>query len=239
MGYLLQEVAKNERPRERLLLRGASALANHELLAILLTTGTKQDSVLTVAKNLLHLFPDLNLFTEATIEELKMCSGIGEAKAITILAAIEFGKRVLTPVMRISQIQSPKHAYLYLKDEMEHYTQEHVICLFLDIKSQVIARRTLSIGNTTQTIIDAKDIAKWGLKYSSFGVLLIHNHPSGNAEPSRADQLMTQKVHDTLIQLDIKLIDHIIIGKYQFYSFQEKQITSLNQGGKVEWKKKY
>lgn len=233
MGYLLQEVAKNERPRERLLSRGASALANHELLAILLSTGTKQFSVLTVAKNVLQMFPDLNLFTEATIEELMKCSGIGEAKAITILAAIEFGKRVLTPVMRISQMQSPKNAYDYLKDEMEHLTQEHVVCLYLDIKSQVIARRTLSIGNANQTIIDPKDIAKWGLKHSAFGVLLIHNHPSGSAEPSRADQLMTKKVQDTLLQLDIKLIDHIIIGKYQFYSFQEKQVTFLKQGDKV------
>src|SRR5690554_49501 len=233
MSYLLQEVAKNERPRERLLSRGASALANHELLAILLATGTKKNSVLTVAKNLLALFPDLNLFTEATIEELKMCSGIGDAKAITILAAIEFGKRVLTPINRVNQIQSPKHAYDYLKDEMEHYTQEHVVCLFLDIKSQVIARRTLSIGNASQTIIDPKDIAKWGLKHSAFGILLLHNHPSGIAEPSRADQLMTKKVQDTLMQLDIKLIDHIIIGKYQFYSFQERKVTFLKQGEKA------
>lgn len=229
MGYLLCEMQKSELPRERLKARGAGALANHELLAILLQTGTKESSVLTVAQQVLKNYANISLLTEATIEELMLCKGIGEAKAITLLAAIELGKRVLQPICRTHVISTPRDAYLYLKDQLEHLNQEHVICLFLDIKSQVITSRTIGIGNIQQTVIDPKDIMKWALKHSSFSVLLAHNHPSGIASPSKADFDITKKVQDALFAMDMKLIDHIIVGKNQYYSFQEKRICRIQE----------
>ena len=229
MGYLLCEMQKSELPRERLKARGAGALANHELLAILLQTGTKESSVLTVAQQVLKNYANISLLTEATIEELMLCKGIGEAKAITLLAAIELGKRVLQPICRTHVISTPRDAYLYLKDQLEHLNQEHVICLFLDIKSQVITSRTIGIGNIQQTVIDPKDIMKWALKHSSLSVLLAHNHPSGIASPSKADFDITKKVQDALFAMDMKLIDHIIVGKNQYYSFQEKRICRIQE----------
>lgn len=229
MGYLLCEMQKSELPRERLKARGAGALANHELLAILLQTGTKESSVLTVAQQVLKNYANISLLTEATIEELMLCKGIGEAKAITLLAAIELGKRVLQTICRTHVISTPRDAYLYLKDQLEHLNQEHVVCLFLDIKSQVITSRIIGIGNIQQTVIDPKDIMKWALKHSSFSVLLAHNHPSGIASPSKADFDITKKVQDALFAMDMKLIDHIIVGKNQYYSFQEKRICRIQE----------
>ncbi|HQN75031.1 MAG TPA: DNA repair protein RadC [Bacillota bacterium] len=221
MKYTLKEMPLEERPRERLVKYGAKALSNQELLAILLTTGTKGVSVVEVASHLLITLKSIHNFNEVTIKELTRITGIGTAKAILLLAAIELGKRMNSNQSKHVIITSPKDAYHYLQANMSTLSQEHLICLYLNIKSEVIEQRTISIGTVNTTVFNPKDIFKWALKLSASFVIVSHNHPSGDPTPSSNDSLMTKKIVTTGKAVDIEVVDHIIIGKGRYYSYLE------------------
>lgn len=222
MKYTLKEMPCEERPRERLLQYGAKSLSNQELLAILLTTGTKGVSVIEVASNLLIKFKNIETLNEVTIEELCKVSGIGKAKSIMLLAAIELGRRINTSSAINIPIHTPKDAYRYLAANMNYLTQEHLVCLYLNIKSEVLSYRTISIGTVSSTVFNPKDIFKWALKLSASFVIVAHNHPSGDPTPSTNDILMTEKIIATGKAVDVEVVDHIIIGKGRYYSFLEQ-----------------
>lgn len=221
MKYTLKEMPTEERPRERLLKYGAKALSTQELLAILLTTGTKGVSVVEVASNLLMTFKNIATLNEVTIKELSSITGIGTAKAIMLLAAIELGKRINSNISFQTTIRSPKDAYCYLHANMSQLNQEHLVCLYLNIKSEVLDVRTISIGTIATTVFNPKDIFKWALKLSASFVIVAHNHPSGDPTPSSNDQVMTKKIIATGKAVDVEVVDHIIIGKGRYYSFLE------------------
>lgn len=224
MKYMLKEMPIEERPRERLKVFGPTALANYELLAIIIRTGSLKKSVLDLAKELLIKFKSLDKINEATITELMQISGIGEAKAISLLASIELGKRINLPVNSLITIKSPTDSYNYLKDNLQHLNQENLVALYLNSKSEVLALRTVTIGSLNQTIFNIKDILKWALKYSAAGLIVAHNHPSGDPSPSRQDIESTQALINAAKLMDVIIVDHIIIGKNRYCSLKEKCI---------------
>lgn len=223
MSFLLKEIPAEERPRERLMKYGCGALATHELLAILLRTGSKDASAVDVAKALLMQFDSLDAFNEATVEELMKVKGVGQAKAIEILAAIEFGKRISVPIAPNETIISPLQSYRYLKERLQHETREILVCIFLNRQSQVIADKTITIGTLDHTIFNPRDILKWALKLSASGIIISHNHPSGNPDPSEEDLLVTKKLIQAAKLMDVMIVDHIIIGKHKYFSFLENR----------------
>lgn len=223
MSFLVKEIPASDRPRERLLKYGVRALSDHELLAIILRTGTKNLSVLDLAKRVLIEFQNLNRLNEATVTELKKIKGIGEAKAIEILAAIELGRRINLPVTPKLVLSNPYQSYSYLKEIIQNESQEHLVCVYLNTQSEAIATKTISIGTVNQTIFNPKDVLKWGLKYSATGIIIAHNHPSGNPLPSKEDFQVTRRIVEAANLMDIIVVDHIIVGKNKYYSFLENK----------------
>lgn len=222
MKHLIKEIRIEDRPRERLEKHGANSLSNYELLAILLRTGYKDVSAIMLSQDLLLSISNLQDLSEISISELTKIKGIGKAKAVQIIAAIELGKRINTPFESKFRLNSPKTTYLYFKEEMQNLSQEHLICLYLNSKSDLIDKKAISIGTVNKTLFHPRDILKWAVKFSAVGIILIHNHPSGNPNPSAGDISMTNLIIKAAELIDVKIIDHIIIGKNRFYSFSEK-----------------
>lgn len=179
-GIMIKDVPKEDRPRERLIDIGPAHLSNQELLAILLGSGTRQESVMDLAQRLLIHFEGLMLLKGATIEELTSIRGIGVAKAVLILSAIEIGKRMqqMKPVERYI-IRSPEDGADFVMEEMRDLNQEHFICLFLNTKNQVLHRQTIFIGSLNASIVHPREVYKEAVKRSAASIICAHNHPSG------------------------------------------------------------
>jgi DNA repair protein RadC len=220
---MIRDVPKEERPRERFIRYGPKSLSNQELLAILLRTGTRSESVLQLAQRLLIRFEGLHLLKDATLEELTKIEGIGEAKAIQILAAIELGRRIGNIAQQERYvIRSPEDGARYLMEEMRFLTQEHFVCLYLKTKNQVIHKQTVFIGSLNASIVHPREIFKEGLKRSAASIICFHNHPSGDPTPSREDIDVTKRLKECGKILGIELLDHIIIGDRKYISLKEK-----------------
>ncbi|KYD20970.1 MAG: JAB domain-containing protein [Caldibacillus debilis] len=220
---MIRDVPKEERPRERFIRYGPKSLSNQELLAILLRTGTRSESVLQLAQRLLIRFEGLHLLKDATLEELTKIEGIGEAKAIQILAAIELGRRIGNIAQQERYvIRSPEDGARYLMEEMRFLTQEHFVCLYLNTKNQVIHKQTVFIGSLNASIVHPREIFKEGLKRSAASIICFHNHPSGDPTPSREDIDVTKRLKECGKILGIELLDHIIIGDRKYISLKEK-----------------
>lgn len=217
--YKIKEMPKYERPRERLINYGAKALSNEELLAILLRTGTKDDDVFKLAKKVIYHLNFLSDLKNITVEELLQIKGIKLAKATTILASIELGRR-LNYKKELKQIKDPKDVYNLLSPEISHLEQEHFICLYLNIKQEIIYKRTLYIGTINQTVIHPREIFKYAHKLSAAKILFCHNHPTGDSTPSTADLDATKKLIEASEILGVEVLDHIIIGNNEFYSIR-------------------
>src|SRR5690625_2097624 len=176
----IKDVPKNDRPRERLIQVGPHALSNQELIAILIGSGTKGSSALSLATRLLMHFEGLSLLKDARIEEITSIKGIGEAKAVTLLAAIEIGKRIHTYQFGERYIiRSPQDGANYLMEEMRGLKQENFVCLFLSTKNQVIHRKTVFIGSLNSSIVHPREVFKEAIKRSAASIICAHNHPSG------------------------------------------------------------
>ena len=219
---------KEERPRERLIEYGASSLSNEELLAILLRTGRKDLSVMELSKNVLYHLESLQDLKRITVHELLLINGIKEAKATTIIAAIELGKRLASlHVHRKVKLASPIDVYHLLNHELSFLEQEHFICLYLNTKSELIKKETIFIGTINQTLIHPREIYKHAIKLSAAAIIFVHNHPSGDSLPSKADYQSTASLMESSDIIGIDIIDHIIIGHHEFYSLKEHKKTKL------------
>ncbi|KAA6448733.1 RadC family protein [Bacillus swezeyi] len=219
----LRDFPEDERPRERLLNIGAESLSNHELLAILLRTGTKKESVLQLSNRLIQTFDGLRLLKEASVEELSSISGIGPAKAVHILAALELGRRIHKLVYEERHvIRFPEDAANVLMEDMRFLSQEHFVCLYLNTKNQVIHKRTVFIGSLNSSIVHPREVFKEALKRSAASFICVHNHPSGDPAPSREDIDVTRRLGECGQLLGIELLDHIVIGDQKFVSLKEK-----------------
>lgn len=222
--YFIREMPETERPRERLLKEGVEKLSNVELLALLLQTGTRQLSVIELAKKVIYQFDSIKRLHQISIYELMQIEGIGIAKATTILAAFELSKRIIEDNMKKPiSIQSPIDVYNHYENSLSLLNQEHFYCLYLDTKGQIIADKLIYIGTLNQSDIHPREVFKFGIKVACHSVIFIHNHPSGDASPSQADLKATHQLELSGQVVGIQMIDHIIIGKKEYFSIKENR----------------
>ncbi|MGP4108421.1 RadC family protein [Virgibacillus sp. L01] len=220
---MIKDVPKEDRPRERLLKLGSSHLSNQELLAILLGSGTREESVMTLSNRVLMHFEGLNLLKDATIEELTAIKGIGEAKGVLLLSAMELGRRMnqYKPNERYI-IRSPEDGADYVMEEMRNLNQEHFVVLFLNTKNQIIHRQTIFIGSLNASIVHPREVYREAVKRSAASIICAHNHPSGDPAPSQEDIHVTRRLVESGKMIGIELLDHLVIGDRKFVSLKEK-----------------
>ncbi|KPL61040.1 hypothetical protein AM506_03455 [Rossellomorea vietnamensis] len=220
---MIRDFPQDERPRERMIQSGAASLSNQELLAILLRTGTKSESVLQLSNRLLNEFDGLNLLKDASLEEITKTKGIGLAKAVQIMAAVEFGRRISNLAFddRYS-IRSPEDGANYVMNDMRFLAQEHFVCLYLNTKNQVLHKQTIFIGSLNASIVHPREVFKEAFRRSAASIICIHNHPSGDPTPSREDIEVTKRLVECGRIIGIDILDHLIIGEKKFISLKEK-----------------
>lgn len=220
MSYLIREMPESERPRERFKKYGVSALSNEELLSILLRTGTKLKSVKELSLDILNEI-DINELVNYDFTSLKNIKGVGEVKAITILSAIEFGKRVLSRSDLVKQIKTGDDVFYLVKDDMENCLQEKFMVVYLDTKKYVINKKVIFVGTVNNSSITPRDVFREAVKLNSASMILVHNHPAGSILPSYEDVYLTNEFIKLGKMMGISVIDHLIIGKNKYYSFRE------------------
>ncbi|MDX2191667.1 MAG: DNA repair protein RadC [Bacteroidota bacterium] len=218
--------AEQDRPREKLLQKGKLTLTDAELIAILLGSGTRSMSAVELAKIILKSCNnDLNALSQLSIKELMKFKGIGEAKAITIAAALELARRKSDTFTKTTdQIKTPKDAYEAIKPELLDLNLEQFWIILLSRSNRVIKKIQISSGGISGTVVDVKVILKHALEHLASGVVLYHNHPSGNLEPSNEDKQITQKIKAAAKSMDINIFDHLIFTNSGFYSFADEGI---------------
>ncbi|MFS0689865.1 DNA repair protein RadC [Sporosarcina sp. 179-K 8C2 HS] len=220
---MIRDVHIADRPRERLIRQGAGSLSNQELIAILLRTGTKEESVLMLANRILKSFDKIQDFKDATVEEMTAVKGVGQAKAVQILAAVELGKRIYRKHSEGRYvIKSPEDAAAYLMTDMSSLVQEHFVVMFLNVKNEVLHKQTIFIGSLNSSIVHPREIFREAVKRSAASIIAAHNHPSGNPSPSPEDIEVTKRLVEAGSIIGIELLDHLIIGDHRFISLKEK-----------------
>jgi DNA repair protein RadC len=218
--------AADDRPREKLLSKGAAILSNSELIAILINNGSKDKSAVDLAKEVLRLGSNnLNELGKLSLKDFQKIKGIGIAKAITIAAALELGRRrQAAATLDKPVVQSSKDIAQYLKALLKDFTYEVFAVLFLNQANKINHFEIISRGGITGTVADPRIILKKALEEDATSIVLSHNHPSGSLKPSKADEVLTQKIKEAAHYFDIKVIDHIIVSEEGFYSFADEGI---------------
>jgi len=220
---MVRDIPESDRPRERMLKFGQESLSNAELLAILLRTGSANESVFHLAQKILSELESVHTLRDITIEELIKIRGIGPAKAIQIKAAIELGRRTYrdNELEKIT-IRSPKDVANYLIEELRYLKKEHFIAIILDTKNKVVGKETVSIGNLNSSIVHPREVFQPAIKRSGSALIVAHNHPSGDPTPSREDTEVTKRLIKAGEILGIELLDHLIIGGANYTSLKDK-----------------
>jgi DNA repair protein RadC len=218
--------AEEDRPREKLSGQGRRALTDAELIAILIGSGSRTESAVELSKRILHHYDnDLNNLGKASIAELSRFKGIGEAKAISIIAALEVGRRRNeTETKVLDTITGSKDAYNIMRRTLMDLNHEEFWILLLNRSGKVLAKELVSKGGLTGTVADPKIIFSIALQKNAASMVLMHNHPSGNLKPSQLDIDLTKKIANAGRMLDINVLDHLIITNEGFYSFADEGI---------------
>ncbi|HBX51027.1 MAG: hypothetical protein A2275_09895 [Bacteroidetes bacterium RIFOXYA12_FULL_35_11] len=220
----IKEWAADDRPREKLLAKGATALSDAELIAILISSGNKKESAVELSRRILKESKN-NLIElgRCTIAELLKFEGIGEAKAISIIAAMELGRRrKQAEILDKKKISSSKDVFDLFHPVLGDKKTEEFWALFLNQGNFILDFVNISLGGITATVVDVREIFRIALSKQSVGLILCHNHPSGNIQPSSHDKSITEKVKNAGEIMDIKLLDHIIISNNKYYSFADE-----------------
>jgi DNA repair protein RadC len=222
----VKELPLDDRPREKLILRGSQNLSDAELVAILLRTGKKGKSVLEIARELISTEGNLAMLATKTVDSLQKISGIGKDKAATIAAAFELSRRILSQAKWFSnqKVTSPQEIAEIFIPMLRDDTKERFIVVCMNSSNKIIKYETISIGNLNSSIVHPREIFKVAIDCSSASIILIHNHPSGNPEPSNEDIRITKKVVESGKILDIPVFDHLIIAGDTYTSFVEKRL---------------
>ncbi|GAB1233358.1 DNA repair protein RadC [Ferrigenium sp. UT5] len=214
---------KGERPREKLLQRGAQALSDAELLAIFLRIGVTGKSAVDLARELLERFGDLTRLFAADEKSFCAVRGMGPAKYVQLQAVLEMARRALREEMKVGDaLNSPRAVREYLHLLLQGRRQEVFVALFLDAQHRVIAAEELFQGTLTQTSVYPREVVKRALAHNAAALILAHNHPSGVAEPSDADRLLTDALKQALALVDVRVLDHFVVAGTGGYSFAEK-----------------
>ncbi|MCV6628802.1 MAG: DNA repair protein RadC [Flavobacteriaceae bacterium] len=220
----IKQWSEEDRPREKLERIGAVNLSNAELLAILLGSGNRKESAVALSKRILgSVGHDLGKFSKISLQKLKAFSGVGSAKATTVLALLELAKRLAnsqlpTPIA----ITNSQDVFYILQPLIADLAHEEFWILYLNNSNKVIQKRQLSKGGITGTVVDIRLILKEALEQSATAIVLAHNHPSGNLNPSTEDKNLTQKVYLAAKTLDIKVLDHLIVASNNYFSFADE-----------------
>jgi len=222
----IKDWAVEDRPREKLLSKGLKSLTDTELLAILIGSGQKNESAVEIAKKVLNLAQNnLNELGKLSIKDFKTVKGIGEAKAITLIAALELGRRRKSSESREKyKIGSSNDAFLYMQPFLEDLSHEEFWVIYMNRSNRVIDQLKISQGGISGTVIDVRIILKHGIEKLASTLIICHNHPSGNLQPSKSDIQITTKLKEAAKFHDIDVLDHLIISDSLYYSFADEGI---------------
>lgn len=232
MTYTMKELPETERPYEKCLSQGASALSDSELLAVILKTGTRGSSSLHLANEILKYlqnssYPGLVGLHYISLEELTKIHGIGRVKAIQLKCIGELSKRIATASARSTlSFNNPVTIAQYYMERLRHEEQEHMICVMLDSKNHLLGEQVLTKGISNATLITPREVYLAALQYHAVNLILVHNHPSGDPTPSKCDLEVTERIFDAGEMLGIALLDHIIIGDHRYISFREQGLLN-------------
>ncbi len=222
-AIMIRDLPLEERPREKLRTLGAGALSNAELLAILLRSGSRNESAVQMATRILARVGNLRNLPDLSLEELQENKGIGPDKAVTIKAALELGSRMATTPRQVAEsIVTPGQAADLFMEELRYKKKEYFKILLLNTKNHVISREEISVGSLSASIVHPREIFNIPLRKSAASIILFHNHPSGDPTPSQQDLEVTRRLVDAGNILGVTVRDHIIIGDGCFFSFREK-----------------
>lgn len=219
--------SEDDRPREKLLFKGINTLSNAELLAILINNGSKEKTAVELTKELLHCVNnDLVKLGKLSVKEILgfKIKGLGPAKAISIMAALELGVRRSAAEIKKEKIKSTTDIGNYLQAKYKHFIHEVFVVVFLDSGNNILHQEIISTGGITGTVVDTRIIMKKALENNATAIVLSHNHPSGNLKPSWQDKELTHKIKHAASYFDIKVLDHIIVSDEGYYSFADEGI---------------
>lgn len=221
----IKDLDLSDRPRERGVAAGISNLSTPELLAILIGSGNKQQNAVQLSQHIMnHCNNDLNQLAKLSLDDLKKFNGIGDAKAINILAALELSKRRTGSTKETQKISSSKDVYDFFSPFVKDLNHEEFWILILNKNNKPLQHKRISSGGFSSTVVDIKLIAKYVLDYYASAVVLVHNHPSESVKPSNADISITKKIKDAMELLEITVLDHIIVAGNNYFSFRDDGI---------------
>ncbi len=222
-NYTIKSIPADERPQEKLLKYGANSLSNSELIAVILRTGSKQDNAIVLAQRLLREDgKGLKNISEGTPDKFRKHYGISDVKASQLMAVAELSKRISAFKYEKIKISSPNDAAVVMMEEMRYYKKEYFKIILLDTKNNIIKVSEISIGSLNSSIVHPREVFQEAIVNSSSSIILVHNHPSGESEPSQEDISLTNRLVECGKIIGIKVIDHIIIGDGNFFSFKEE-----------------
>ena len=221
----IKSLSEDDRPREKLVAHGRQSLSDAELIAIILGSGNKNETAVQLAQRMLLDNINISLLAKLSINDLKKYKGVGEAKAVTIAAAFEIGRRRKDSesIERV-KITTSKSAYSVLQKHLSDLPHEEFWILILNRANQVIKEECISKGGITGTVVDVRLICKAAIENNASGIILAHNHPSGQIQPSVEDRYITKKLKEALQLFEIKLYDHLIIGDQKYFSFNDEGV---------------
>ncbi len=226
---ILKDYPVQELPREKAITKGISTLSNVELLAVILRTGNKQESVIEMAQRLLNEVGGISFLKDVDYHQLISLKGIKGAKAVSLLASVELAKRILSINEDKFILKSPEDVYHYIISELVFEKQERVYILCFNNKLQLLRSKLLFIGNFDTSLFSPLEIFKEAFLCNSSRIVLVHNHPSGNPTPSKQDISVTKQINEVSKSLEIECVDHIIIGNDRFYSFSANKIIKIER----------
>jgi len=222
-SFTVRDLPRQERPRERLLKFGPEALSAQELLALIIGRGIPKKSVMSISQELLVKFGNVKAISQATIEELSQIKGIGLAKAAQLKACFELGRREeLEPELKNIDIKDPESVVKAIRASIKDKAKEHFKLILLNPRNKIIGISTISVGTLNASLVHPREVFKDAITHSAASVVLAHNHPSGDPEPSEDDITITKRLIEAGKILGIEVMDHIIIAKNGFFSFKEK-----------------
>jgi DNA repair protein RadC len=223
-GLSIKSWSEEDRPREKLLSNGKRSLSDSELIAILIGSGNTNESAVELSKRILfHVQHNLHSLSKLSVKELETFRGIGQAKAISVLAALELGRRMkrTEPGVR-KEIRSSKVAYLWMQELLVELNYEEFWIILLNRSNRVISRLNISKGGVSGTIVDVKIVFKLAMENLASSIILCHNHPSGNSKPSESDVQLTKRMQQAGKIMDVPVIDHLIVCESSYFSFADE-----------------
>ncbi|BEP29930.1 RadC family protein [Helicovermis profundi] len=225
MDIVFKNKKEFERPRERAMLKGVNSLSVNELISIILSSGSKSKNVYDISNEIIDMCSNLEGLNNITVDELCTINGLGKIKALKVICAVELGKRVVSYKKEVrKKITSPTDIVEELVISMQFLKKEEFRSVLLDTKNSIISIETISIGSLNSSIVHPREVFNLAVRKSAASIILVHNHPSGNTNPSEEDRSITKRLKKAGKILGIEILDHIIIGNSKYFSFREHDI---------------